>query len=577
MYLFDFFRSFLPLRNPLGFGASDFVELVLAAWLVFLALASSAGERSLRRLAEKTVPSMLLLACGTAALRLLLLPHSPVPTASGADDFSYLLLGDTLSHGRLANPAHPLQQFFETIFVLSQPSYSSIYPLGQGIALAFGQVVLRNPWLGVLLSVSLLPALCYWMLRAWTTPLWALLGGLLAVIEFGPLSPWMNSYWGGALSGVAGCLVFGALPRLRTRATPGGAALLGGGIGLEILTRPFEAVLLVGSVLLFFSPLLPGLRAASGRRSLAKCSAVALACLTPALLLTALQNRAITGSWTTLPYMASRYQYGVPASFTVEPNPVPHRELTPQQELDYRAQSAIHGEGTDTIERYFERLAFRVRYYRFFFLPPLYLGALLFLSKLREWRFVWVLAALALFSLGTNFYPYFYPHYIAAVTCLCALVGIEGLRWLARVRIGHWPAGKRASQCLLLVCAAQFLFWYGIHFIGAEELWPILRYETWDFINYGDPEGRIAINHTLESSGGKQLVFVRYGPQHRFEEWIHNRADIDRSRVVWARDLGRAQNGKLIAYFRDRKVWLLEPDAQPARLSAYDAETTSRP
>ena len=30
MFLFDFFRSFLPLHNPLGFGASDFVEFVLS-------------------------------------------------------------------------------------------------------------------------------------------------------------------------------------------------------------------------------------------------------------------------------------------------------------------------------------------------------------------------------------------------------------------------------------------------------------------------------------------------------------------------------------------------------------------
>jgi len=33
MFLFDFFRSFLPLHNPIGFGASDFIELALAALL----------------------------------------------------------------------------------------------------------------------------------------------------------------------------------------------------------------------------------------------------------------------------------------------------------------------------------------------------------------------------------------------------------------------------------------------------------------------------------------------------------------------------------------------------------------
>jgi len=43
MVLFDFFRSFLPLHNPIGFGASDFVELALVALLVALVLARNAG------------------------------------------------------------------------------------------------------------------------------------------------------------------------------------------------------------------------------------------------------------------------------------------------------------------------------------------------------------------------------------------------------------------------------------------------------------------------------------------------------------------------------------------------------
>jgi len=31
MFLFDLFRSFLPLHNPIGFGAADFMEFALAA------------------------------------------------------------------------------------------------------------------------------------------------------------------------------------------------------------------------------------------------------------------------------------------------------------------------------------------------------------------------------------------------------------------------------------------------------------------------------------------------------------------------------------------------------------------
>jgi len=78
------------------------------------------------------------------------------------------------------------------------------------------------------------------------------------------------------------------------------------------------------------------------------------------------------------------------------------------------------------------------------------------------------------------------------------------------------------------------------------------------------------VNQQLASLPGKLLVFVRYYPQHIFqEEWVYNRADVDASRVVWARDLGADENEKLRAYYKDRSVWLLEPDFRPPRLRPY--------
>ncbi len=143
--------------------------------------------------------------------------------------------------------------------MLQQPSYASIFPLGQGIALALGRAIFGHPWAGVLLEEAALCALCYWMLRGWIPAGWALAGGILAVFQLGPLTYWMNSYWGGAVSGIAGCLVFGALSggfyllrhgrgseTLTLTLNRGGSAdartlriLLGMGLsGLELLTRP---------------------------------------------------------------------------------------------------------------------------------------------------------------------------------------------------------------------------------------------------------------------------------------------------------------------------------------------------
>src|SRR5689334_15343058 len=246
----------MAIDNAVGFGAGDWLELMLGAMLVLLILAWRTWIEPLgARLARRTVWCMLVLAALPVALRLLLLPQHPVPSPNISDEFSHLLLADTLRHGRLANPPHPLNLFFETIDVLQAPSYSSIYAIGQAVVLALGHMIFGHPWAGVLLSVAAFCALCFWMLRAWTTPAWALAGGLLAAFEFGPLNEWTNGYWGGAVSAVAGCLVFGSLPRLcqgRTR----DAVWLGLGLAIELLTRPYESILLIVSVLVYFAPAL---------------------------------------------------------------------------------------------------------------------------------------------------------------------------------------------------------------------------------------------------------------------------------------------------------------------------------
>ena len=192
----------MPPQNPIGFGASDFLELALAALLIAMAFVSRPWiEPFARKLAPKTGWCMLLLALLPVALRLAMLPAHPVPSPAVYDEFGHLLVADTLLHFRLANPPHPLHQFFETFFVLQTPAYASIYPIGQGLTLAIGRAIFGLPWAGVLLSTAAMCSLCYWMLRGWTTPGWALVGGLLAVIEFGPLNAWMNSYWGGSVAG----------------------------------------------------------------------------------------------------------------------------------------------------------------------------------------------------------------------------------------------------------------------------------------------------------------------------------------------------------------------------------------
>ena len=243
----------MPPDSSVGFAPADWALFLVTGMLLLAAfLWRSVAQRAFQALAQRKRICAAGLFLAPIVLRLLLLSHHPVPVPDIYDEFSQLLVADTLLHGRQANPPHPLHQFFETFFVLQQPTYSSMYPLGQGLVLAFGRLISGIPWTGVLLATGSFCAACYWMVRGWVTPNWALLGGMLAVCEFGPLCQWTNSYWGGgSLAAAAGCLVFGALPRIREYGRPRDCFLLGVGFGVHVLTRQFESVFLLLAILLF--------------------------------------------------------------------------------------------------------------------------------------------------------------------------------------------------------------------------------------------------------------------------------------------------------------------------------------
>src|SRR5262249_24302698 len=74
-------------------------------------------------------------------------------------------------------------------------------------------------------------------------------------------------------------------------------------------------------------------------------------------------------------------------------------------------------------------------------------------------------------------------------------------------------------------------------------------------------ESRAEATRKLQAIPGKHLVFVRYS-QHHFvhDEWVFSGADIESSKIVWARELGAGQNQKLMEHFTDRRIWLVEAD-----------------
>jgi hypothetical protein len=540
-------------------------------------------ERAFSRLAQRRRLAVLLVGVAALAARAAVLPILPVPQPAVHDEFSYLLAADTFAHGRLANPPHPMWIHFETFHVIWHPSYASKYPPAQGLILAAGQVIGGHPFVGVWLSVGLMCAALCWMLQGWLPPSWALLGGIFAVIRLGAFSYWANSYWGGAVAAMGGALLAGALPRIKRSQRPGDALLMGLGLAILANSRPYEGLILslpvaIALLIWMLGRERPPLRVLIRRVLLP----LALAVIATAAA-TGYYCWRVTGNPFRMPYQVERATYAVAPNFiwqSPSPQPVYHHEALRAYYVDwevpyYTGTRSFGGVLSATITKAFKLW--------FFFIGPLFtLPLLLAAATVRgnyviSWRqlsqkarFVLLASAVSLAAMGLEVSAN--PHYEAPITCLILTLILLSMR---RLRIWRWrgkPAGLFVTRVIPLTCVAMMLLRATAASPAAAPLhlavpppWPM----TWCSPTKPD-YGRARILAELQRAAGRHLVIVRFGPNHvAGDEWVFNEADIDNSKVVWARDMGPAQNAELIKYFRGRQVWLVDADAAPPRLASY--------
>ncbi len=588
-------------------------------------------EKKFAQFARNKWVALAALGSTTVIVRLALLRWIPAPQPKLHDELGYLFAADTFAHGRLANLPHPLWLFFDTFHVIQHPTYASIYPPAQGAVLAVGKL-LGLPWIGVLLSTAMMCMAITWMLEGWMPVEWALLGGTLVLFRFGIFSYWMNSYWGGSIAATGAALVMGALPRVLKNQRIRDAVILGLGAGILATSRPFEGFIFcipVAVALLwwYLRRMTPAQNVNVRGAFLTLTSA--LLCIIGFI---AYYNWRVTGNPLVFPDMIETKSYITTPVFVWQQARPPLAYANPQFEVFYNVwlPTLYQRSWNDAIHISWAKL---FEFWKFFLGPAFSIPILTLPWLLGDRKIRLLLLQLALSWTGLLAIVWFHPHYAAPLMATVILLVMLGLRHLRKWRYAERPIGigivrfivlfsvligpvyfviSRSSSfseywtftpeglppryilgitITILVPFLLRLRFKGVILSAAGRIGGLaflefiflvltmvqvciaektLHPSNYAFDSPWVSSSRTAVERRFIALPGEHLVLVRYSPDHNVhDEFVYNDADIDHAKTVWAREIPGQDLDPLLTYFRNRDVWVLEPDEMPFRLYPY--------
>jgi hypothetical protein len=197
------------------------------------------------------------------------------------------------------------------------------------------------------------------------------------------------------------------------------------------------------------------------------------------------------------------------------------------------------------------------------FITPWYsLPILLLVFLLRDRQVVVGVSMMALALTVSTLYPFFFPHYIAAYSCVIFFLIIRGM-----MTLNQWSfRSRRIGPVVVLFLTVGGLM------IGLR----IIPWKAMLGLSHNAPQAglRAQVSDRLMRFGGRHVVFVRYGANHSFhDEWVYNAADIDASPIVWCRASDRIDETEVTEYYTDRHVWVATVDNETVQVSRYPPQS----
>jgi hypothetical protein len=529
-------------------------------------------EHAFYKLARRKSLSVVVVGFTAFFLRLAILPQCPIPLPFLPDDFSFLLAADTFASGKLTNPTPAMWVNLQSIHVTMKPTYMSMYFPAQGLVLAAGKVLTGHPWLGDLVITALMCAAICWMLQAWLPPTWALLGGMLSILRLGLFSYWINTYSGaGSIVALGGALVLGGLPRFVKYVRFRDALLMAVGVVLLALCRPYDGMLLCIPVACYLIWWMVFGKNRPSASLLLRRIAVPLALVAAGLAWMGYYDYRAFGNPLTLSYTVNRAQFATAPYFiwqSQRPEPAyPYQKMREFYQIELNSYQKIH-----SLRGFLPQTLLKAARGIIFYTGVLLLLPLIMLgSVFRDRRTRFLVLCCFVLALGQLIEIFLIPHYLAPFTAAFYAIGLQAMRHLRFWTPEGEPVGVTLQRLIVTLCvvmAVVRLYAEPLHL--ALPVWPAAWAAEWYGPNNRSGTERENIVAQLDQLPGKKLLIVRYSSDHNpMVEWVYNTSDIDNSKVVWAWDMDDANNQKLIRYYKDRTVWLVEPDATPARISPF--------